>query len=546
MTLLPQHYPTDTIPMRPISDKEMDPVDLERLFEEYLETDLLNHFSDSTADQSSPDDLAHLFELPSSNESELLAEPLPDRDMQNAWHKALEKREQQIPTSSVPDDCTSSFYVTSPTGKDSYSDSELLSFEDLFELERNQLRTISQPSTPRPHTSGRSVKKAVSFHNQLTHRGISKSMKRSPAAPFAKMMQPSYYRSSIPDVWNRKTETPSDSFVRASSHRIMSPPPSIKLIHQENGNGFFAQNHHHAYTNNRSPLDEPDFSNYQLTPTASPAIGTTHSNDNGYEQNVGLAFSSSSASSGALSALQTPPSSLQLPMTTWGPETSPGLDFSFSASSDFSTGTKTAGWWDDEVPTTHYRESSSRCTSQNLGLEGLGISCNSSSFDFGTMGDNAGASASFNTGISQYTPTPTSNSTTMYPTPPRHTQHMVPIGHPISRTPSPSPHPRLHRRRPSHPHQTTTTSSQRRKSSNSNHSPGGGGAGFVNFTPDDSRKILTGVAPSGSSKTKARREKEAADKRRKLSQAAFKAVLDAGGDVDFVKRLEREGVFLEG
>ena len=55
---------------------------------------------------------------------------------------------------------------------------------------------------------------------------------------------------------------------------------------------------------------------------------------------------------------------------------------------------------------------------------------------------------------------------------------------------------------------------------------------FVNFTPDDSQKILTGVAPSGSSKTKARREQEARDKRRKLSEAALMAVRQAGGDVE--------------
>lgn len=41
---------------------------------------------------------------------------------------------------------------------------------------------------------------------------------------------------------------------------------------------------------------------------------------------------------------------------------------------------------------------------------------------------------------------------------------------------------------------------------------------------------MNGVAPSGSSKTKARREKEALDKRRRLSQAAVKAVVEAGGD----------------
>jgi hypothetical protein len=68
---------------------------------------------------------------------------------------------------------------------------------------------------------------------------------------------------------------------------------------------------------------------------------------------------------------------------------------------------------------------------------------------------------------------------------------------------------------------------------------GGGGAraGFVNFTPDDSGFLMAGVAPSGSSKTKARREKEAEERRRKLSEAAVKAVRAAGGDVE---RLARE------
>lgn len=54
----------------------------------------------------------------------------------------------------------------------------------------------------------------------------------------------------------------------------------------------------------------------------------------------------------------------------------------------------------------------------------------------------------------------------------------------------------------------------------------------MNFTAHDSKKILTGVAPSGSSKTKARREQEARDRRRKLSEAALRAVRSAGGDVE--------------
>ncbi|KAK6383973.1 hypothetical protein LTS17_003265 [Exophiala oligosperma] len=55
--------------------------------------------------------------------------------------------------------------------------------------------------------------------------------------------------------------------------------------------------------------------------------------------------------------------------------------------------------------------------------------------------------------------------------------------------------------------------------------------GFVNFTPADSAKLMSDVAPSGSSKTRARRELEAREKRKKLSEAALKAVRVAGGDV---------------
>jgi len=64
----------------------------------------------------------------------------------------------------------------------------------------------------------------------------------------------------------------------------------------------------------------------------------------------------------------------------------------------------------------------------------------------------------------------------------------------------------------------------------------------VNFTEADKGKILTGVAPSGSSKTKARREMEAVEKKRKMSLAAVRAVEEAGGDVEV---LRRGGIFDE-
>jgi hypothetical protein len=92
----------------------------------------------------------------------------------------------------------------------------------------------------------------------------------------------------------------------------------------------------------------------------------------------------------------------------------------------------------------------------------------------------------------------------------------------------------------------TKSSEQRRPSNKTPRTPRtvSSPPAFVNYTPQDRKKILTGVAPSGSSKTKARRDREALEKRRKLSEAAKRAVLEAGGDL---ASLEREGLLaLEG
>ncbi|MCJ1375865.1 hypothetical protein MMC20_007102 [Loxospora ochrophaea] len=83
----------------------------------------------------------------------------------------------------------------------------------------------------------------------------------------------------------------------------------------------------------------------------------------------------------------------------------------------------------------------------------------------------------------------------------------------------PTPPKPLLRRKPPFPPPATATAT-----ATSSHS-----SSFINFTPSDSRKILTGVAPSGSSKTKARREREAWEKRRRLSVKAVERVREAGG-----------------
>jgi hypothetical protein len=100
----------------------------------------------------------------------------------------------------------------------------------------------------------------------------------------------------------------------------------------------------------------------------------------------------------------------------------------------------------------------------------------------------------------------------------------------------------------SHHHNSAPPSKQTRPSRTPKTPTGAGGSGvidFVNFTPKDSVKLLSDVAPSGSSKTRARREQEARDKRRRLSEAAVRAVRRAakaaGGDVGDgeVEALER-------
>ena len=103
----------------------------------------------------------------------------------------------------------------------------------------------------------------------------------------------------------------------------------------------------------------------------------------------------------------------------------------------------------------------------------------------------------------------------------------------LSPSPPSSPSPSSRPRRRSKPNRRKYSSGNTPKTPKT---PNGASMGFVNFTPEDSKKILTGVAPSGSSKTKARREREANDKRRKLSEAAAKAIRELGGDVERLKK----------
>jgi hypothetical protein len=97
-------------------------------------------------------------------------------------------------------------------------------------------------------------------------------------------------------------------------------------------------------------------------------------------------------------------------------------------------------------------------------------------------------------------------------------------------------------RTPSNEH-TPNTSRVRKHSSGSGYSNGQprsptGDIVFQNFTPDDSDILLAGVAPSGSSKTKEKRDREAREKQRKLIEQLQKV----GANADI---LIRQGLLSE-
>lgn len=577
-TIAEQHL---DIPMRP-SDKDNEVCDLEELFQQYVETDLLS-FSDNTAEPSGSDDLAHLFELHSSNESDPFEpSPMPNGESSSdSWHKALSTFDQNVASPTIPPNSTSIYPESA--GRASLSDPAFFQPDDLLALEHTvPRRPRSTPSTPKPRPA-RPSKKNLSTPDHTNWKRIEKPAKR--VGFVTKMMRSSNFRTGIHDLWNPKADASIEGFnMPLSPHEIPSSPPSAKFSRDEKLSQFVPREQPYMFELSSPSVEGKSethqHANYQLTPLASPAVdmngrhGGMNSSFHFGGANMGTANLPNHMSNAALSALQTPPSTQSLPMGTWGPDTSPAqLDFDFSASPDFQQNT----WWNSQ-PTTPYTAQHSRSHSHGqtmamttASVAGLGISCDTASFSsFGPElgSQNHGGAGAHHTNGFAAPPSassfemPSSSSYPVFPTSPGG----IHIGQPQppSRSPShspPIPQPRFTRRRhsshnrhasPHHhaQHKSSRKSASRKSSyssashSSKSHGGGGGGAGgqiggFVNFTPDDSRKILTGVAPSGSSKTKARREKEAAEKRRKISQVAMQAIIDAGGDV---RKLEEGGL----
>jgi hypothetical protein len=480
----------------------------------------------------------------------------------DAWHKALHTFNQNAASPTMPPNSTSVYPES--RGKASLSDPEFFQLDDLLALGHTvPRRPRSTPSTPKPRPA-RPSKNTALTPDQTNWKRIGKPPKRVNFV--TKMMRSPNFRTGIHDLWNPKVNRSADALnMQLSSHDIpTSPPPSAKLSRNEKLNAFVPREQPYMIDISSPSVGETADShhaNYQLTPLSSPAVdmnGRHHGMGNSFHfgsNNIASGSLSNHLSSAALSALQTPPPTHSLSMSTWGPDTPAQLDFDFSASPDFQS---QSNWWNSvsasaSQPTTPYTpHRRSHSQTQNIALTtasvaGLGISCDTASFsNFGPeLGNPNNGAVANGFGASASSFDLTYPQAPAFPTSPGG----IHIGHPPapSRSPthSPTPQPRFTRRRhSSHARQSEKSRSHKASSRKSSHSSASHSAksaqvGFVNFTPDDSRKILTGVAPSGSSKTKARREKEAADRRRKLSQAAMKAVIDAGGDVT---RLEEGGL----
>ncbi|KAK5722158.1 hypothetical protein LTR17_014350 [Elasticomyces elasticus] len=405
----------------------------------------------------------------------------------------------------------------------------------------DQSLSVQRQRARKPAANGRKVSQARSVSRgrptgvtkATAATGPSSTARKASASP-AKMMTPSRFRAGFKDVWAERTEnSPKKYELRVPSQAFPeSPPPSARTQEDDFATfGLLAYVPLPAYDEQLSPLTTTFGRTHIHTPIASPSA----INAAAYASN--LYFGDVPPVPPNPYVTQTVPLNDTAPFFPEQTNRIQSFDFGFSDEVDpFSSAPYTEptiahypadqlnlsdpfGGFDDVLPTSE---------PHGLAMTGLGISCDPSLVsNFAAMSP---AYQSQGTG-SYYVPV--SGHTTMPSTPHRRSASRL-----RSLTPSPpATDSRARRagsrgRRTSRHRRTKSTNSTVRHPSNAE-KPGGG---FVNFTPHDHNRILSGVAPSGSSKTKARREKEAADKRRRLSQAAVRAVVEAGGDLDALQK----------
>ncbi|KAL8835220.1 MAG: hypothetical protein Q9170_003416 [Blastenia crenularia] len=360
-----------------------------------------------------------------------------------------------------------------------------------------------------------------------------------PAKDQSNMIRPHYnYRVESPQSqeWAHGLDQLS---LNSAADVLFTPSPNPLLSPSQQGRSSTSFQPRHVTLRDRffqgENQEEYDAS-YTITKTESNVDTTSGRSDLGLER--GGPFSSPHQYIHNLHSLPTTPQRQPRHSSSWAPSVSSSSDATFTFSSsqaestwnhglpDVTTSCYMNGYASKSAPALPHHSSAEFSvenseTTTDIANAFMGVDPNAGylvgsqemlPFDFNPNG---------------YPPSPE-----IHPCPP-----FPPEQSPSRRTSSPSAQlsPTRNRRR--------SKSTQRRKSAGNLKSAKSSLAmDFVNFTPSDSKRILTGVAPSGSSKTKARREQEANEKKRKLSLAVLKAVEEAGGDPE---PLRKEGLLID-
>lgn len=550
------------------------------VFDQYLDTDDLFGFEPGHYERSSSNDSGNLFDFsgaseqshqtdatspipswePGVQESQVEAKQPKAKEPVDFWNKTLkalernaaesERAQQQLrSTKSHPDFLSLGGYPSPPVIPSSPTDQSFSAQRRVSRFAANgRKRNVTARSVSRGRPSERVSKPTVAGSVNP-----SATVRRCSASP-TKMMNPSRYRAGFRDVWvDKLRSSPKKYELRVpSSGRPMSPPPSARAPYDDFA-AFGSPNnmypHLPIYDDQMSPLTNTFQHAHIHTLLASPSINALAYANNSYFEPIPPPLPNP-YSLQAVASNDTAPLYLERtpPLAADGIQ---DFDFGFTKPPDvnpWSTTTFTE-------PAAHYTtnhvavhnpfgaiDPSILPTTEttDFAAPGLGISCDPSLMtNFNTVPDGTTLSP---TALHPATTATTSRHLRKQPhglpSTPHHRRSKSCV-----RSQSPSPpatEPRSRRaatsRRTSWHRRTKSSSSTPRQPQNQDRS------GFVNFTPHDSNKILSGVAPSGSSKTKARREKEAADKRRRLSQAAVKAIVEAGDDLD---SLSKAGLLVE-
>lgn len=413
----------------------------------------------------------------------------------------------------------------------------------------------AQRCRPRIAANGRKASQARSV-SRGRPTGVTKStvtanpyatVRKSSASP-SKMMTPSRYRAGFKDVWAERTEqSPKKYQLRVPSQVLPASPPPSATVPQDDDFAAFGSPTAlakfvplPAFDDLLSPLTNTFQHAHIHTPIASPAINAAAHASNYFED-----------------VPPVPPNpylTQNVPLNDTAPffpERTSSLvankihafDFGFSSSPDLEPWSRapfaepvssnhTTNQYPGQDPFAGLDVGVMPSTEFNGHIEsGLGISCDPSLVSKSYIEPHTTTlpATIYQESHPISTPyyIPSEAHATMPSTPHRRSE---------DRRRSSSPSPPLTESRAQRATSRSRRSSRHRRTKSTNstprHSQNLDKSGFVNFTPSDSGRILNGVAPSGSSKTKARREKEALDKRRRFSQAAVKAVVEAGGDLD--------------